>query len=108
MEKFYFILLIITIVALLIALILEGWFLDTPEDIVMVYGYNNQDEDGNEKYTIECFNYDKEKREVYNLDKDAYDKLLSDKGDFYKIYRKGKLGKRIFLVKINDDGILCD
>ena len=96
------------LVAFLIIFILNGWVFYTKEDIVMVYGYNDKDGNGNPYYTVECFNYSKEKVETYTLKQEEYDKLLSDDHNFYRIYRKGKFGKRLFFIGINDKGILCD
>lgn len=108
MERFYFMLMLIAIIALLVLYILEGWVFYIPEDVVMVYGYNDKDDNGNPHYTVECFNYNKEKVETYTLEKDEYDKLLSDEHNFYKIHRKGKMGKRLFFIGIDDKGVLCD
>lgn len=83
--------LIITLIVIA-SIIAVFWGLYIPEGVVMIYGYD--DRDGN--YTIECFNYTKETVERYSLNKDGYDKLLSEDGNFYKLYSRGVAREKIF------------
>lgn len=107
MKNYFIILLVINVILLITLIIMTCWVFYIPQGVVMIFGYSEMDENGNECYSIDCFNYTYEKFVKFNLEKEAYDKLLQTKGDFYNVYSRGLFGKP-FLIKINDEGILCD
>lgn len=108
MEKFWFVIEVILLVLIVVTALLVWFVFYVPEGIFLITGYNDKDENGNPHYTIEGFNYGKERREIYTVNEEAYNTMLTSKRNFYKIYRRGTFGKKMFMVEINDDEALCD
>ena len=104
MEKNWFIIgIVLIILIMLIFTSLICFVFYVPEGVFMITGYNDKNENGEVHYIVKGFNYSKEEKEIYEVNKESYKMILTNKRNFYKVYKKGLLGNKKFMIEINDD-----